>query len=278
MKNNTGEKLNFVFFGGEPLSVPALEKLYKNGMAPKVIICNPDKPAGRNLEITPPPTKTWAIEHNVPVLQPEKLDESFIKELKSFGCDFGVVVSYGKIIPKEIVNFTKLGLINMHPSLLPIYRGPAPIVAPILNGDNETGVTIIKIDEEMDHGPILAQEKINLNGSEFIQDLEKTLANLGGDLLARTLPQYAAGNIEIKKQDHSQATYVKKMIKANGEIDLRDDALKNWRKFRAYHTWPRTFFFKDGKRIIITKAKLEDGKFVIERVIPEGGKEIDYKN
>ncbi len=277
MQNNS-KKLNFVFFGGEPLSVPVLEKLYTNQIVPKVIVCNPDKPAGRNLEITPPPTKVWAVEHSVPTLQPEKLDKDFVEQLKSHDCDFGVVVAYGKIIPKEIVNFTELGLINIHPSLLPIYRGPAPIVAPILNGDAVTGVTIIKIDEEMDHGPILAQERVDLSGTEFVQDLEKTLAELGGELLVKTLENYSKGNLELKEQDHSKATYVKKMTKGDGELKLEDDALKNWRKFRAYHTWPRTFFFKDGKRVIITDASLENNNFTIKKVIPEGGKEIDYKN
>lgn len=272
MQNNK-KNLNFVFFGGEPLSVPVLEKLYSNGFIPKVIVCNPDKPAGRNLEITPPPTKIWATEHNVPILQPEKLDPSFIEELRKFACELGIVVAYGKIIPKEIVNLPKLGLINIHPSLLPLYRGPAPIVSAILNGDSETGVTIIKIDEEMDHGPMLAQEKITLTGDEFVEDLEKTLADLGGELLVKVLES----PFTETEQDHSKATFVKKMTKIDGEINLSDDAVKNWRKFRAHHTWPRTFFFKDSKRIIVTKAKLENNKFVIEKIIPEGGKEIDYK-
>ena len=271
------KNLNFVFFGGEPLAVPVLEKLFKTGLVPKVIVCNPDKPAGRNLKITPPPTKLWAIEHNVSTIQPEKLDESFIKEFKLLGCDFGVVVAYGKIIPKEIVNFTPLGLINIHPSLLPIYRGPAPIVAPILNGDSQTGVSIIKIDEEMDHGPILAQKRIDLNGNEFIQDLEKTLAELSGELLVKVLEEYSKGGLELKEQDHSKAIYVKKIAKADGEINLEDNAIRNWRKFRAYHTWPRTFFFKDGKRIIISDAILENNKFTIKKIIPEGGKEVGYK-
>lgn len=271
-------KVNFIFFGGEPLSVPALEKLQKSDLMPSLIVCNPDKPAGRNLEITPPPTKIWALNHNVPILQPEKLDANFTNKLKSYDTELIVVVSYGKIIPKEIVAMPKFGLTNIHPSLLPLYRGPAPIVAPILNGDSETGVSIIKIDEEMDHGPILAQEKIVLNGQEFIEDLEKTLATLGGELLVKTIPDYVTGKINIKEQDHSSATYVKKITKADGEINLDGDPAENWRKFRAYHSWPRTFFFKDGKRTIITDATLENGKFVIKKVIPEGGKEIDFKN
>jgi len=271
-------KINFAFFGGEPLSVPILGILKDNGLMPSIIICNPDKPAGRNLEITPPPTKIWALNNDIPVLQPEKLDSTFARELKSFNLELGIVVSYGKLIPKEIVNMSKLGLVNIHPSLLPLYRGPAPIVAPILNGDTKTGVTIIKIDEEMDHGPILAQEKTKLNEHELIENLEKILAEQGGLLLVSILPNYVAGKINIKEQDHSAATYVKKITKADGEINLNDDDIKNWRKFRAYHAWPRTFFFKEGKRIIITDAKFEGEKFIIKRIIPEGGKETAYRS
>ncbi len=268
------KKAKFAFFGGEPLSVPVLNKLYQSGFIPALIISNPDKPQGRNLQITPPPVAIWAKEHNIPLLQPEKLNKEEIRG--SF--DFFIVVSYGKIIPKEILDLPKLGTMNIHPSLLPLYRGPAPIVSAILNGDQETGATIIKIDKEMDHGPILAQEKIILSGNEFIQNLEKTLAELGGKLLVKTIPEFITGTVKIKEQDHSRATYVKKIVKADGEIDLEDEPIKNWGKFRAYATWPRTFFFKDGKRIIITKARLENNKFIIEKIIPEGSKEMDYKN
>jgi methionyl-tRNA formyltransferase len=266
----------FVFFGGDPLSVPTLDKLYKKGITPKLIVCNPDKPAGRNLEITPPPTKIWAIEHEVSYLQPEKLDDIFAAELKKLNCDLAIVVAYGKIIPKNIVDMYPLGLINIHPSLLPLYRGPSPIVSAILNGDSETGVSIIKIDEEMDHGPILAQEKINLNGNEMIEDLENTLAEIGGELLAKVLPDYVDGKIKLQEQDHSKATIVKKINKEDGLLDLNADAIKNYNKFRAYAGWPRTFFFKDGKRMIVTQARIENGKFKIQRIIPENGKEQDY--
>ncbi|MBI5139667.1 methionyl-tRNA formyltransferase [Candidatus Nomurabacteria bacterium] len=268
MKSN----FTFVFFGGEPLALPVLQKLYESGFIPALIVSNPDKPQGRNLKISSPPTALWAKEHNIPLLQPEKLDEKEIQ--KNF--DFFIVVSYGKIIPKEILGLPKLGTINIHPSLLPLYRGPSPIVASILNGDTETGVTIIKIDEEMDHGPILAQEKIKLSQNELVWDLEKSLAELGAELLVKTIPKFVAGEVDQKEQDHGHATYVKKIVKTDGEIKLGDDALKNWRKFRAYASWPRTFFFKDGKRIIITDATLENGQFVIRKVLPEGKKEIPY--
>jgi methionyl-tRNA formyltransferase len=264
-------KLNFVFLGGEPLSVPTLETLYKNGLVPGFVACNPDKPAGRNLEFTPPPTKLWAIEHNVPFVQPEK------PSIKDFGGDFDllVVVAYGKIIPKEILDSAKYGAINIHPSLLPKYRGPSPMISAILNGDTETGVTIIKIDEQMDHGPILAQEKINLSGNELVDDLEKSLAELGGKLLVEVILKLP--EVKEKAQDHNKATFVKKFNKQDAEIKLDGDPLENWRKFRAFHNNLRTFFFKNGKRIIITDAAFQDGKFVIKKVIPEGGKEIDFK-
>ena len=263
-------RINFVFFGGEPLALPVLEQLFENDLVPKLIVCNPDKPKGRNLKITPPLTKIWAEKNNIPCIQN-------LNELEGV-FDLFVVVSYGTIIPNRILELPKLGTINLHPSLLPLYRGPSPIVTTILNGDSETGVTIIKIDEEMDHGPILAEKKINLTGNEMIDELEQNLADMGGKLLVDVMQEFTEGKIKPKKQDHTRATFVKKILKTDGEIKLDDDAIKNWRKFRAYKHWPRIFFFKDGKRIIITKAKLENNKFIIEKVIPENGKEMKYKN
>ncbi|MDP9249706.1 MAG: methionyl-tRNA formyltransferase [bacterium] len=270
---NNPKNLNFAFLGGEPLAVPTLQKLYEDGLVPALIVSNPDKPQGRNLQISSPPTALWAKQQGVPLIQPEKLTR---KEIGN-NFDFFVVVSYGKIIPKEILDLPKLGTINIHPSLLPRYRGPSPIVSAILNGDTETGVTVMKIDEEMDHGPILAQEKINLSGNESVRDLEKSLAELGGKLLVKVIPEFLAGKIKIAEQDHSHATYVKKIVKADGEINLEDNPEKNWRKFRAYVHWPRTFFFQNGKRIIVTDAALKDGKFVIKNVLPEGKKEITWE-
>ncbi|HEY4512934.1 MAG TPA: methionyl-tRNA formyltransferase [Candidatus Paceibacterota bacterium] len=265
--------INFAFFGGEPLAVPTLQKLQSEGITPSLIVSNPDKPRGRNLQVAPPPTAEWAKKHGIPLIQPEKLRKEDIKN----NFDFFVVVSYGKIIPKDVLDLAKLGAINVHPSLLPIYRGPSPIVAAILNGDSETGVTLIKIDEEMDHGPILVQEKIPLSGNEFIQDLEESLAELGGKLLVKIIPEFIENKIQTKEQNHSRATYVKKISKADGEISLEDNPEKNWRKFRAYAAWPRVFFFKDGKRIIVTDAVLQNDQFVIKKVLPEGKKEIAWQ-
>ena len=271
-------KLNFVFFGGEPLAVPTLEKLYENGFMPMLIVASPDAKRGRGLLVQASPVAIFAEKHNIPCLKPEKLDAEFTLKLSTFNFQLFVVVAYGKIIPKEILDMSRHGAINIHPSLLPKYRGPSPIVSAILNGDQETGVTIIRIDEEMDHGPILAQEKLKLTGHEMIQDLEKTLGGLGSELLVKLLKTPIPDGV---KQDDSQATYCKKIKKEDGLINLSDDTkennLKNYKKFRAYANWPRTFFFTDNKRIIITEAKLENDKFIIEKIIPEGGKEINYK-
>lgn len=274
---NPNQSIKFAFFGGEPLAVPTLEKLSHAGFLPALIVSNPDRPQGRNLKIASPPTAIWAKEHGLPLLQPEKLDKQSALQLYTLNFELFVVVSYGKIIPKKILDLPKLGAINIHPSLLPLYRGPSPIIAPILNGDSETGVTIIKIDEEMDHGPILAQEKVSLAGDEFIEDLEKKLSDVGGELLVKILPEYFSGKIKPAEQDHANATYVKKITKAEGEISLSDDGIKNWRKFRAFQNGPRVYFFENGKRMIVTDAALEDGKFVVKKIIPEGGKEVAYR-
>ena len=208
------QKINFIFFGGEPLSVPTLQKLYEGGFTPILIVCNPDQPRGRKMQIAPPSTKVWAEQNNTPVFQPSSLkNKESIEILEKQKSDLFIVVSYSKILPKEILKIPKHGVINIHPSLLPLYRGPAPILAPILNGDTGTGVTIIKIDEEMDHGPILAKEKIGLTGNEFIGELEQKLAKLGGDLLVKILPDYISGKVKPVEQDHSSATFVKKATK-----------------------------------------------------------------
>src|SRR3989338_10746157 len=151
------KEINFIFFGGEPLAVPILEQLYSSGFIPKIIVCSPDKPVGRKQIITPPPTKLWAVEHNISFLQPLKLDSDFLYKLQTIDYDLAIVLAYGKIIPKNALEIPKFGTINVHPSLLPLYRGLAPITAPILNGDAETGVTIIQLDEKMEKSPILSK-------------------------------------------------------------------------------------------------------------------------
>lgn len=270
----------FIFFGTSLFSVIVLDELKTQGFLPKLIITVPDKPKGRKLVLTPPETKVWAEKNNIPCAQPETLRkpegletiESYVKD----GVDFFVVASYGKILPQNVLDMAPLGTLNVHPSLLPRLRGASPIESAILS-ENETGVTIIRLDAETDHGPILKQEKIDVpNWPPYFEDLEKTLGEAGGKLLAEILPDWILGKITEKEQDHTQATFCGKIEKTDGEIDLMDNPEKNLRKIRAFHVWPGAFFFDNGKRIVIKRAHIENGELVLDRIVPEGKKEMLY--
>ncbi|MFA6524166.1 MAG: methionyl-tRNA formyltransferase [Candidatus Paceibacterota bacterium] len=274
------KNLKFVFFGTPDVSSETLDILKKNGYIPSLIITSTDKPQGRKMLLTPPPVKTWAIENNIQYLQPEKIDTEKIWDIfKTQNIpDLFIVVAYGKILPEKLLNLPKLGSINIHYSLLPKYRGASPVESAILNGDTETGITIQKMEFKMDSGPIIAKETIEILPDEKAIDLRKKLIKIGGELLIKILPDIIENKIQLNSQDEAQATYCKKIKKEDGLIDLNDDSIKNYNKFRAYSSWPRTFFFKNNKRIIITDALLENEEFKILKILPEGKKEIDYKN
>src|SRR3989344_7952332 len=293
MQNNI-KKLNFVFFGTPDVASGTLEILKQAGFLPSLIVTSPDARAGRKMLIPPPPVKVWAIENNIPYIQPEKLDEEFCNQLKPSclepNCLF-IVVAYGKIMPKNVLEMPRLGSINIHYSLLPKYRGASPVESAILNGDRETGITIQQMEYKMDSGAIIAQEKVEILPEEKAPELRKRLIKIGGEFLVKTLSTssalqqvqgtspYVGGGWVGVKQDESKATYCVKIKKEDGLVNIETDSDETlWRKFRAYSHWPRTFFFKDDKRIIITDAELVDNKFVIKKILPEGKKEIDYKN
>ncbi len=266
------------FWGGPEISLITLERLHAAGFEIAFIVTSLDKPQGRKMIVTPPPTKVWGLAHNIPVIQTTDLKEATFKEnLKLYGCDVFVVMAYGRIIPLDILNIPKAGSLNIHPSLLPRFRGSCPIESAILADERETGVTIMHMDNDMDHGAIVAQEKvIVLPWPPTTEKLGTVLVEKGSDLLVSILPDYVAGKITEKEQDHSLATYTKKIEKEDGEINLADDPYTNYLKIQAYHAWPTAFFFKDGKRIKITAASFADGKLIIEKVIPEGKREMKY--
>ncbi len=271
-------KLNFAFFGTPDVARETLEILKQSGFLPSLIVTSPDARVGRKMIMTPPPAKVWATQNNIPCIQPEKFNEEFTLKLSTFNFQLFIVVAYGKIIPKNILELPKLGSINIHYSLLPKYRGASPVESAILNGDTVTGISIQQMEHKMDAGPILTEEKVNIMSDETTPELRTRLIKIGGELLVKTLPKLIASEIKPMSQDESRATHCAKIKKEDGLIDLNDDAIKNYNKFRAYAHWPRIFFFKDSKRIIITKAKLENGNFIIKKVIPEGGKEVDFKS
>jgi methionyl-tRNA formyltransferase len=276
--------IKFAFWGSSEFSIYCLEELKNLNVLPTLIITTPDKPVGRGLILTPNVVKIWAEGNNIKCLTPDKLrDQNFIAELSNFNLDASLVASYGKIIPREIIDLPKSKTLNIHPSLLPKYRGPSPLQEQILNNDSNIGVTIMQIDEEVDHGPIVAQEKIDLDSLLNFKELEEKLAKEGSKLFVKILPDWIAGKIEAKPQEHDQATFTKKVEKSAGLLDIiTGDQYKNYLKYLAYFSWPFTFFFveKDNKkiRIIIKEAEFKDGALIIKRVIPEGKKEMPYSD
>jgi methionyl-tRNA formyltransferase len=273
--------LPWVFFGTDTFSVGVATELKREGLTPELVVCPPDRPKGRNQEMTPPPIKLWALENKIPVFQPEKLDTVARTELQKKSYDFFVVASYGKLLPKAVLSIPKHGVLNVHPSLLPKYRGPSPIEAQILHDDKEVGVSIMLLDEGMDSGPILAQEKIHERALPMPAPvLMRLLADIGGRLLAHSINPYISGELTPEPQNSDKATICKMIKKEDGEIKLEDDGRKNYLKYLAYQDWPGTYFFTTRKdkpvRVIVKQAFWENNSFQIKRVLPEGGREMDY--
>lgn len=274
--------ISFVFFGTPELSVEILDYLKKHNLVPVLIVTNPDRPQGRKMTLTPPPVKLWAIQNNIQFLQPESLSDSdFLYKLKTINYQLFIVVAYGKIIPKEVLKIPEKGTLNVHYSLLPKYRGASPIETAILNNDRHVGVSILLLDEKMDHGPIVAQSLVPVphwppTGQELRMWCNKTASKL----LMETIPLWTAGKIKAREQDHASATYTKKISKEDGLIDLKGDPYKNFLKIQAYNESPGTYFFAEagGKKIraIIKTANFLDGKLLITRVVPENKREMNY--
>jgi methionyl-tRNA formyltransferase len=276
------EPVKFAFWGTSEFSVYILDSLKSKGFLPKLIVSTPDKPQGRKLEIKPTLTKIWAEKNNIPILQPAKLDDEFYHSLLTTDYSLFIVVSYGKIIPDKFLSLPKHKTLNVHPSLLPELRGPSPIETAILRDIKNTGVSIMRLDKEMDHGPIIAQAKYDVSEWTKKEELEKTLAEIGGELLADTLPKWISSEIKEEEQDHTKATYCKKIQKLDAQIDFDEDPYLNCRKIKAYSGWPNAFYFLEhGRkkiRVIIKDADFVDGKLVITKVVPEGKKEMSYND
>jgi len=215
---NDNNKLNIGFWGTPKLAVTALDEMKKAGLTPSLIITSPDKPQGRKLVLTPPPVKVWAEENEVDLIQPEKVrDEVLTSKLKETKWDLFVVAAYGKIIPQEIIDIPEHGVLNIHPSLLPLYRGPSPVAGQILDGATQVGVSIMLIDKEVDHGPIIAQSALPMPEElPTTEVLEHELAQVGAKLLVETIPPWVAGNIEAQEQDHMSATMTAMLKKKTG--------------------------------------------------------------
>lgn len=270
--------INFAFFGTPELTRTILDSLKQAGLVPSLVVTTPDRPKGRKLVLTPSPAKLWAIENGIPYLQPEKIDESFVAALKAKKFDLFVVVAYGKILPDELIHTPKHGTINVHYSLLPKYRGATPVESALLNGDESTGVCIQKMQFKLDTGPVIALEEMPIPKDITAPSLRDKLNERAASILPSVIEKYVAGKIIPTPQDEKLASGSKKIKKEDGLIDPSGDPILNDRKFRAYFGWPGSYFFIDGKRMIVSKAKLEDGIFKIEKVIPEGKKEMLFSD
>lgn len=278
--------MKFAFFGTPDLAVNALTKLESFYLTPSLIVTAPDAPVGRKQIITPPPTKVWATERGIPVFQPNSLkNPDDLALLSSEAWDFFVVFAYGKIMPEWLLKLPKYGTINAHPSLLPKLRGASPIRSTLLHDLSAAGVTIIQMDAEMDHGPILYQQPFDLPEPIPGEELDKALSLICGDLLAHVMQELPKGNITPIPQDHTKATFCTKITKEMGELEIDPNNLPQGKeaqavlqKIMALSLWPETFFIHAGKRIKIKSAHLDTStnQLSIDRIVPEGKNEMDF--
>jgi methionyl-tRNA formyltransferase len=278
----------YVFFGTGALAESVLASLVRAGHLPSVVVTKPDSKQGRHMELTAPHIKTWAELKGIKVLQPEKFDSEFFSTLHSLPTTLYIVASYGKIIPQVILDIPTHGVLNVHPSLLPLYRGPSPIESVLLDGNMTTGVSIMKLDAQMDHGPILTQSAFMINAESNAGTIEVECGQLGGELLTQVIPHYLDGTLIPKEQDHSKATICKKITKDLGLIHLQDDIDIVRRKFRALTPWPSLYFFiTHGDRDIrvkvnevdcVTEKESRFAQDYILSVTPEGKKQMDWES
>ena len=250
--------MKIVFMGTPHLSIPVLERIVDDGHEILAVYTQPDRTSGRGRRKAISPLKEYSVSKNYLVLQPENFrgNSSEINTLKKFDADIAVVAAYGILLPPEVLSAFRHGCINLHPSLLPKYRGASPVSSTILAGDKYTGVTIIQLDSGMDSGPILSQEKIKLQGDEFCDKLTMDLFMLGSKLVSKTISEFATGNIEIVQQDHDKATFTEKLSRNDGLIDWTKGFNRIWKEIRAYNPWPGSHTKFKGKNLKIIEAKI----------------------
>jgi len=246
-----------IFFGTPEFALPALQVLAKSGAFDIFVVTAPAKPLGKAQVITPSPIKILAGKLGLTSFEPESLrDPEFFKKIASLKPDLFAVAAYGKIIPQELLDLVPYGSLNIHPSLLPKYRGPSPIEAAILAGEKETGVSIMQMDAEVDHGPVVAQEVVAIGENETAPELSKRLAKIGAKLLLNMLPKWIAGEVSPTSQDHERATYTKRLEREDGRLYWDNPANLLLCQVRAYAGWPEShFIWKRNDEILRVKVE-----------------------
>ncbi len=248
---------------GTPMfAVPILKSLYQNGFPVSVVYTQPPKRSNRGQKFNKSPIQNIAETLNIEIRTPEKLKDNKdeFDYLKKLDADLAIVVAYGQIIPKEILELTKKGFINIHGSILPKWRGAAPIQRSIMNLDKETGISIMKMNEKLDTGPISNVYKIKINQNDNSQDISEKLSNLASEKILDYLDKILEGEVKFTEQDHSKATYAKKIQKQEGLIDWNNSAEKILGQINGLFPFPGAFFLYKGERYKITKSKIGSGR------------------
>lgn len=251
--------LRVAFFGTPAFAVPTLEHLVQSPHPVAGVITQPDRPRGRGQQVTDAPVKALAVALGLPVLQPERLArDSFESAFANLRADIGVVAAYGKILPDWLLATPRLGLINVHASLLPRYRGASPVHRAVMAGDADTGVTIMRVVKALDAGPMLAHVRIPIHENDTTSAVEAALAVRGAELLVRTLDDIEAGRATETPQDEALVTYAPKLTKAEGLVDWRRSARDVHNLVRGLWPWPHAYTFLDGTRLILHRTRLSD--------------------
>lgn len=248
--------MNVIFMGTPEFAVPSLEALL-NVVNVQAVVTQPDRPVGRKRIITPPPVKRVALERGIPVFQPEKVrDPEFIKRISSLKPDLIVVAAFGQILPRAILEMPRIGCINVHASLLPKYRGAAPIQWSIINGEKMTGITIMWMDEGLDTGDIFLQDSLEIKEDWTSHELSEKLAVMGGRLLIKSIDRIKSNNIVHIPQDPAEATYAPMLKKESGRIEWKKEAVQINNLVRGLNPWPGAYTLKNGREIKIWKSEV----------------------
>lgn len=252
--------IKIVFMGSPDFALPSLRLLAENHQLVGVVT-QPDRASGRGRELKAPPVKALALELNIPVIQPGKLREpEAMRQLQTWNPDLIVVAAFGQILKKNVLDLPKFGCINIHASLLPRWRGAAPVNAAVLAGDEETGITIMKMDVGLDTGPILAMKRIRIRRDDTAGSVLQTLSTLGANLLLETLPDYLAGKLMPTPQPDEGATYAPMLKKQDGLLDFSHPAIELERRVRAMNPWPGAWFEWNGSVLKVERASVSGGK------------------
>jgi methionyl-tRNA formyltransferase len=249
-------RLRVVFFGTPAFAVPTLEALLRSRHRVVGVVTQPDRPRGRGQKISDMPIKQHAAEAALPILQPARMkDEAFMAAVGALDADLGVVAAYGKILTDDLLRMPRLGMINVHASLLPRYRGAAPVHRAIIEGERETGVTIMRVVKALDAGPMLATVRRPIGPAETSDEVERDLAQLGASLLVSTVDALADGAVTEVPQDEAASTYAARLTKDEGAIDWSKSAVQLHNFIRGLHPWPHAFTHWQSKRVIVLRSE-----------------------